>query len=304
VTSGAGTSDDRQVPAHFREVERSWRPEAVVAHDEVGPLAPTAFAALLDRPSPVDAPGAQLPPLWHWLLFPEVIPSSALGEDGHPRQSALVPPLPDRRRVFGGGRLRWHGVLRCGQRVRRVSRVADVRARVGATGPLLIVTVVHELSSNGELLVVEEQDHVYRDALETSTAPGGPAAVAPPPDDTEPRWSLTFVPDTVLLFRFSALTWNAHRIHYDRTYATEVEGHQDLVVHGPLLAMLLLEVPRRHLPHARVTDLTWRLHHPVHVDRELLVRADGPTDAGELTVRAGAPREPDAVTATVTVAQS
>jgi hydroxyacyl-ACP dehydratase HTD2-like protein with hotdog domain len=302
-----GMSDGSQPPAHFREIERSWRPEAVVAEDEVGTLAPAAFAALLDQPSAVDGPGSPLPPLWHWLLFPEVIPSAALGADGHPRQSALVPPLPNRRRVFGGGRVRWHGALRCGQRVRRVSQVSDVRTRVGATGPLLIVTVVHELSADGRVALVEAQDLVYRDASDVADASAAPTAGTAEQEAADGRdvhrWSLSITPDPVLLFRFSALTWNAHRIHYDRTYATEVEGHRDLVVHGPLLALLLLEVPRRRLPRARVTDLAWRMHRPVHVDQQVLIRADEPTDAGEVTVRAGVPGEPDAVTATVTVAE-
>jgi hydroxyacyl-ACP dehydratase HTD2-like protein with hotdog domain len=299
VDGGAGA----EVPARFRELEASWRPDEQVREDEVAALSPTAFAALLDQPTPVTEPGDPLPPLWHWLLFPEVLRSDELGADGHPRESALVPPLPNRRRVFGGGTVQWFGLLRCGDRVRRVSRVRDVRTRVGGSGPLLIVTVVHELSVSGEVRVVESQDLIYREA-DAATRPARDASRdrVPPGavlrDDPRAAWSISVEVDPVLLFRFSALTWNAHRIHYDEPYATRVEGHPGLVVHGPLLALLLLEVPRRHLASRRLDRLSWRMRRPVHARQPVLVRGAAPTAEGELALWASTDTATESVTAT------
>lgn len=312
TTHGSGSVDRptvSEVPAHLRELEASWRPDEQVREDEVAVLPPSALAALLDQPTPVAAAGDPLPPLWHWLLFPDVLRSDELGDDGHPRQSELVPPLPNRQRMFGGGRVEWPGVLRCGERVRRVSRVRDIRARLGGTGPLLIVTVVHELSVAGEVRVVESQDLVYREADAPSHEAMGPLPIgvsrrADWLDDPDAAWSLSIEPDPVLLFRFSALTWNAHRIHYDEPYATQVEGHPGLVVQGPLLALLLLEVPRRHLASQPISGLTWRMRRPVHAGERVLVQGDAPTTEGEMALWAATAAQAEAVTATATLGRS
>jgi len=225
------------LPSTFVDIERTWRPEDTVAVDVLGPAPSQGFAALLDAPAPARDGGDELPPLWHWFHFAEPHPQAALGTDGHLRDSAFLPPLPDRRRMFGGGRLEVTAPLRIGDEVERRSSLSSIRTTMGGSGPLLLTTVRHEFSVDGTRRVVEEQDIVYRRARDvgqaTRTTPGPDAAS---PGDVR----LQLDPDPVVLFRFSALTNNAHRIHYDRDYATQVEGYPGLVVHGPLLALLML----------------------------------------------------------------
>jgi 3-methylfumaryl-CoA hydratase len=292
-----------QAPEPFRRVEREWRPAPVEAGDTVTALPASAFAAILDQPSPVRGAGDVLPPLWHWFLFPSVHQQAALGPDGHPADAAFAPPLPHHRRMFGGGRVTGAEPLRCGEEVTRRSSLAAVRTRQGGSGWLLLVTVRHEFHVAGQLRLSEEQDLIYRSAKDHATAPrpaSTPATATPAgaeragPDPAAAPWSLALRPDPVLLFRFSALTWNAHRIHYDREYATGVEGHPGLVVHGPLLALLLLELPRRFAPSTVVESFSWRARRPLF-DHET-IRVQG---APGTVLLAGTDRAPGAVTGEV-----
>ncbi|SHN17766.1 FAS1-like dehydratase domain-containing protein [Cryptosporangium aurantiacum] len=289
------SSDAQAAPEAFRVAAEEWRPGPVETTDTVTALPASTFAALLDEPSPVTAAGDPLPPLWHWFLFPSVYPQSALGADGHPADAAFTPPLPERRRMFGGGRLSVTAPLRCGETVTRRSSLASVRTREGGSGWLLLVTVRHEFAVADDVRLVEEQDLVYRrpeDVVNPAVPPqpGGAVPAAP--------WQFTLTPDPVLLFRFSALTSNAHRIHYDRPYATGVEGHAGLVVHGPLLALLLLEPPRRFAPDRAVETFRWRARRPLFETDLVEVRGEPENDRAVL--RAGAGRAPDAVTGEVT----
>jgi 3-methylfumaryl-CoA hydratase len=289
-----------EAPEHFRAIERDWRPDAIVATDRVTARPASVFAALLDRPSPVRADGDPLPPLWHWFLFPPVYPSAALGEDGHPADAALTPPLRKRRRMFGGGRLEVTEPLRCGDEVVRRASVTSVRTRLGGSGWLLLVTVRHEFTVAGQLRMTEKQDLVYREPPGTTgpePAESAPAESAPTaPLVPDGPWRLDLRPDPVLLFRFSALTWNAHRIHYDRAYAMNVEGHAGLVVHGPLLALLLLELPRRFAADRTVESFSWRARRPLF-DHDVLGVTGTPADGGRRAIlAAGADRVADAVT--------
>ncbi|GAA1695633.1 MaoC family dehydratase N-terminal domain-containing protein [Fodinicola feengrottensis] len=281
-------------PEAFAAIEANWRPHPETSEDVITVKPPETFAALLDQPAPVRTAGDPLPPLWHWFFFDTIHPQATLGQDGHPANASFTPPLPHRRRMFGGGRLTVHQPLRCGDQVQRRSSLGSVRVRHGSTGWLLLVTVRHEFLVGGQLRVLEEQDLVYRDADDLRS---GPTA---PPEMTEPAergpWQLRVRPDPVLLFRFSALTHNAHRIHYDQPYATQVEGHPGLVVHGPLLALLLLELPRREAPDRTVRDFRWRACRPLF-DHQLVTVSGG--SGGELT--AGAAGAPDAVTGQVTL---
>jgi len=290
----AGSAPDT-VPAEFAAVVDGWAPPGETATDTVTLRPAHEFAALLDVPSPVERIYDALPPLWHWFLFPALHRSADLGADGHPATAAFNPPLARRRRMFGGGRLTVHTPLRVGDRVVRESRLAGVRAVRGGSGWLLVVTVGHDLSVGDDLRVREEQDLVYR---APSGAGGSPRASRSGAAAARPGgpWRLSWRPDPVALFRFSALTANAHRIHYDRPYATDVEGHGGLVVHGPLLALLMLELARRHAPEHRVTSYAWRAHAPLFDTDEVVVTGgpDGSFVAG--SERAGA-----AVTATATL---
>lgn len=188
--------------------------------------------ATLDRP-------AEAPPALalHWCLAPPAAPMSALGPDGHPARGGFLPPVPLPRRMWAGGRLALADRLRIGDAVERTSRVAAIELKEGRSGTLCFVTVEHEISTGRGRAVTERQDLVYR-----APAPGGTAAAAPAPDPAPAEWQRTLTPDAVLLFRYSALTFNGHRIHYDRRYCLEAEGYPGLVVHGPLQATLLLEL--------------------------------------------------------------
>jgi 3-methylfumaryl-CoA hydratase len=216
-----------------------------------------ALAATLDRDEPEPLPGAHIPPLAHWLYFLPAAPAREIGPDGHPRRGGFLPPVALPRRMWAGGRLHFHHALQVGDEITRTSRIAQVDAKQGRSGPLVFVTVRHEISNARGLAVSEEHDIVYRDA----PAPGAPAARALPAP-TDASFAREIVPDPVLLFRYSALTFNGHRIHYDRSYVTEVEGYPGLVVHGPLIATLLVDLLRRERPNARLTHFAFTALRP------------------------------------------
>jgi 3-methylfumaryl-CoA hydratase len=181
------------------------------------------------------------PPLRHWLHFWDPKTPADTGPDGHASTGGFLPPLPGTRRMWAGGEVEFRSPLLFDQPVTRVSEIGAVTEKAGASGPLTFVTVRHELSQDGALCVVERQDLVFREP-----APASAPRQTPPP--MEATWRREITPDPVLLFRFSALTFNSHRIHYDRDYARAVEGYAGLVVHGPLQAMLMLDLARHHLP--------------------------------------------------------
>ncbi|MFT3717554.1 MaoC family dehydratase N-terminal domain-containing protein [Pseudorhodoferax sp.] len=227
--------------------------------EDVATAAPVrALAATLDRDDAAPRPGDVLSPCWHWLYFLPVARQSQVGPDGHPQRGGFLPPVPLPRRMWAGSRIEFPAPLHVGQVLSRTSRILDVRLKEGRTGPLVFVNVRHEVRGDGQLAILEEQDIVYRDM----PAPGEPvpAGVAAPADA---QWERRIVPDPVLLFRYSALTFNGHRIHYDRQYVTEVEGYAGLVVHGPLIATLLLDLLRRQLPEARVKTFQFRAVKPL-----------------------------------------
>ncbi|HXV94351.1 MAG TPA: MaoC family dehydratase N-terminal domain-containing protein [Pseudonocardia sp.] len=272
-----------------------WAPEPVEVHHRVDPWPGDAFAALLDQPPPAPAQGDPLPPLWHWFHALDHPATAELGEDGHPAKGRFLPPVPDRRRMFAGGRLRMRAPLRVGDAVVRRSELAAVRPKEGRSGPMLFLTVRHTFSAGGEVRVVEEQDLVYRSQAAGAPRPAPAGRAAAPRSDAAPEtgpgaWRLRLRPDEAMLFRFSALTYNGHRIHYDLPYATGVEGYPGLVVHGPLLALLLLELPRRFAPDAQVTGFEYRLRRPAFAGAPV-VAAGGPDG-----LAAGPVGEPASVT--------
>lgn len=217
-----------------------------------GPVA--ALSATLDREDPPPQTGDVLPPLWHWLYFLDRHRASELGPDGHGRRGGFLPPIPLPRRMWAGSRFEFHHPLHIGDQITRETRVIDIKEKTGRSGPLVFLLVRHEISSADGLAVMEEHDIVYRDH-----GPGAPPQEAP----SGAAWERSIQPDDVLLFRYSALTFNAHRIHYDRRYATEVEGYPGLVVHGPLIATLLMDLLRRNAPAANVTRFSFRAVSPL-----------------------------------------
>ncbi|MFI9833116.1 hypothetical protein ACIHIX_36135 [Streptomyces sp. NPDC051913] len=276
----------------------SWHPEPVTETDALAPGPAAALSALLDLPGPAARRGEPLPPLWQWLYFLQWAPQRALGADGHLRDARFLPPLPHRRRMFAGGRSEITAPLRLGEPAERLSSLASVTPKRGRTGELLFVTERQEFRQNGRLCLVEEQDIVYRSGTGTGAGPHHPlildtSATAPP----EGPWQLRLHPDETLLFRFSALTANAHRIHYDTPYAREVEGYPAPVVHGPLLALLMLELVRVNAPDRVVRSLSYRLHRPAFLAEHLLV--DGVFGDPRAALRVATRREPRHATAEV-----
>jgi 3-methylfumaryl-CoA hydratase len=237
----------------------TWIGRVESVDDVLGATPVAALTATLDHPArPVPA-GTPLPPLWHWLYFLPVHRQSELGPDGHAERGGFLPPVPLPRRMWAGGRFAFHTPLRVGDAVVRTSTIEDVVPKQGRTGPLVFVTVRHEVSRRGDVTpaLVEHHDIVYR-------AEKAPGEVEPPPTaaPTGAPWQREVVPDDVLLFRYSALTFNGHRIHYDRRYVTQVEGYPGLIVHGPLLATLLLDLLARNAPDADVAAFRFRAVRP------------------------------------------
>jgi 3-methylfumaryl-CoA hydratase len=220
-------------PTNDPETLARWVGRQETAEDVIDARPARLMASLFPGMAP-PAEGEALPPLWHWLYFLEAAPLDALGRDGHPRRGGFLPPVALPRRMWAGGRLTFPRGLRIGDRAQRVSTILSVAPKQGRTGPLCFVTVRHEVTVNGAVALTEEHDIVYRE----DPAPDAPKPVppaAPPPTPAQ----ATVTPSPVMLFRYSALTFNGHRIHYDRGYATDTEGYDGLVFHGPLTATLL-----------------------------------------------------------------
>lgn len=256
---------------------RTWIGHTRSDEDLIAARHARLMAATVDHPGPGRLrDGEPLPPLWHWLYFLEGLPSGELGRDGHPARGGFLPPVPLANRMWAGGRLSFLRPLPIGARIRKTSRVLAVDHKKGRAGDLVFVTVLHELAAlSGELLVREEHDIVYKDA---SPPPAGGGE-----DRSEPlaagACSRPFAPDSTTLFRYSALTFNGHRIHYDRRYVTEVEGYPGLVVHGPLIATLLMDLLRRQAPEADVASFRFKAVRPTFDGRPLRVNGarDGHT---------------------------
>jgi len=238
---------------------KAWIGRTETVADVISATPYAALSATLDRP-PVRPPaGTPLPPLWHWLYFLPLPVQSEIGPDGHARRGDFLPPVPLPRRMWAGSQFEFRGVLRVGDSVTRTSTIESVDAKKGRTGPLVFVRVRHEVRRNDETEIAlrEFHDIVYREAAV-------PGAKAPPPVPAPAgaAWLREIVPDDVLLFRYSALTFNGHRIHYDRRYVTEVEGYPGLIVHGPLLATLLLDLLHRQNQAAEVARFAFKAIRP------------------------------------------
>ena len=214
-----------------------------------------ALSATLDWSAP---PADALPPLWHWMYFWAVSPASQIGPDGHPQRGGFLPPVTLPRRMWAGSRVSFLAPLPLGATASRTSTIRSVNVKQGKSGPLVFVTVAHEIAVNGAVVIHEEHDIVYREPPQAGDAP---AAVKLAPANAQ--WSQQIVPDPVLLFRYSALTFNGHRIHYDRSYVTEVEGYPGLIVHGPLIATLLISLIGRELPDRVIRSFTFRAVSPL-----------------------------------------
>jgi 3-methylfumaryl-CoA hydratase len=241
------------------------------SHDDLRVAWSNALHASLDFGGEAPKEGDPLPAGWHWTFFHAVEPLSALGVDGHPRPGAFLPAIDRARRMWAGGRLEIRAPLRIGERVNRRSTIHSVTEKVGASGKLRFVSVRHHLTSAAGGDVIEDQDIVYRAAAGATAfmrrASPLPAAYH------EPDVTLALQPSAVQLFRYSALTFNAHRIHYDADYARSQEGYPGVIVHGPLVATCLLELLRKHYPARMLREFTYRAHNPLILGETLQLNA-------------------------------
>jgi len=239
---------------------QAWIGRSETVRDQIGATPVKALNATLDHPAMPAEPGTPLPPLWHWLYFLPLHRQSEIGADGHAKRGGFLPPVPLPRRMWAGSQFEFRSPVRVGDAVARTSTIADVTVKDGRTGKLVFVKVRHELRCNGsaEPAIVEFHDIVYREAKRPGDVEPSPQSAA-----VGASWQRDIVPDDVLLFRYSALTFNGHRIHYDRRYVTEVEGYPGLIVHGPLIATLLLDLLRREHAAATVARFEFKAVSPL-----------------------------------------
>jgi 3-methylfumaryl-CoA hydratase len=244
----------------------AWLGRVEAAEDVIAPAQARRLAATLDASCATLVgdlrAGAPLPLLWHWIGFLPETPMSGLGPDGHPQRGGFLPPVPLERRMWAGGRLTFHGPdLVIGAPIHKRSEIVKIAEKTGGAGRMVFVTVEHRLSGPGGLAVTEEHDIVYIAMPDRFSPP------PPVPAPAAPLWREAAETGAVALFRYSACTFNGHRIHYDLDYAREAEKYPGLVVHGPLQATLILEAARRHAPGRRVARFAFRGVRPVfHFD--------------------------------------
>jgi len=274
---------------------KTWVGRSERLMDTVTPVPLAALAATLDRDEADRAPGAAIAPLRHWLYFLPIHRASEIGADGHARRGGFLPPVPLPRRMWAGGRLEFRRPVRVGDAITRDSTIARVDAKEGRTGSLVFVLVRHEISVAGEVAIVEEHDIVYRDLAR----PGDPVPTPKNARD-DATWRRDIVPDPVLLFRYSALTFNGHRIHYDWRYVTEVEGYPGLIVHGPLIATLLMDLARDHVAPREIATFSFRAVSPLF-DTAAFAVCGKPNDDGTLALWARNAKGQVAMEATATL---
>lgn len=263
---------------------KDWLGRTRREDDDVSLGAVRRLAAMLDQDPEVYRPGSPVPESWYALLFGPTTRQSQMGLDGHPRTGDdFLPPMKNMRRMFAGRRATFHRPLHIGELVERVSTVSRVESKTGRSGAFTLLTVTHEMAVDGRLAVTEEQDLVYRAAVEAPAAGGGaasrPATTQPAAEPAD--WSTSWTPDTVALFRYSALTFNAHRIHYDLPYTREVEGYPALVINGGLTALMLIETARAQLGGKAFARYDARANAPIFIGQTVTLNgrrsADGAT---------------------------
>jgi 3-methylfumaryl-CoA hydratase len=251
-----------------------------------------ALAATFDRDDPPFKDGDPVPPGWHWIFFPEAVRMSEVAADGHEKPGRFLPILPLKRRMWAANRMRFMRPLRIGEKVTRTARIAAIAPKEGGTGPLIFVTVTFTISGEAGIATEEEQTYVFRgpaDPTKPEPAPRKPPAGA--------AWRRTVTPDAVLLFRFSALTLNSHRIHYDHPYVTRDEGYPGLLVHGPLTQALLVDLLRRERPEARIESFAVRAVSPLYAGDRVTFEGMPGADGRSASLWAVAPHGGLAMTA-------
>lgn len=235
-----------------------WIGKQEVVTEVLDPQRALQFATTINKPLSCVA-GEVLPELWHWMVCVAAIPINQLGRDGHPQKGLFLPPVALPRRMWAGGRFNFSEPLTLGESITRTSTIKDIKFKAGRSGDLAFVTVSHDYTGDQGGHITEEHDIVYREDPKTEGASVNPECEV---DDTPYDWQQSYGTHPVQLMRYSALTFNGHRIHYDRDYAA-FEGYEGLVVHGPLIATYMLELVREHMPEASVSEFSFRALRPI-----------------------------------------
>ena len=263
---------------------RSWIGRSRTVEDDISLSAVRRIAGMLDQDPDLYRRGSPLPPHWFSLFFADVARQSAIGPDGHPRKGEFLPPIPLPRRMGAGRRTRIHGVLHVGDEARKIIEVAAIEPKQARTGTIVVLTMRQTVQARGETIAVDEFDAVYREAV----PPGQKSAATPPVSAPEgAAWSDPVALDAALVFRYSAVTWNAHRIHYDADFARDVEGYPGTVQNGGLTMQLILDAAMKRAP-GRLLGFTARLRRPLFVGQTISVAGAAP-DGGKVAAWAAAP---------------
>ncbi|WP_245216796.1 FAS1-like dehydratase domain-containing protein [Neoroseomonas nitratireducens] len=258
---------------------QSWVGRTRSVDDEMAAPLVRRMAALTDRTDVAWNHGAIVPGHWLCMLFDDAAPQSALGPDGHPAKGDFLPPVPLPRRMLGGRRLTYAAPVRVGDRLTRVTEIAAITPKVGRSGAIIFVMLRHTITGPSGLVATEEQDIAYLEAKRNAPAPKDPPSTVP-----NAAWREPFAPDQAMLFRYSALAFNGHRIHYDADYARDVEGYPALVVNGGVTTLFLLEAALRHAPGARIHGYDARTLQPLFCGRKGALCGDAPDAEGRRTL--------------------
>lgn len=278
-----------------------WIGRTETSEDVASRRAVARLAATLDQPLATDdLDDARLSPTGHWLQFTPSTRHSELGDDGHPRLGGFMPPLDLPRRMWAGSAIEYFSPIRVGQGLRRTTTIESITPKEGASGRLCFVVLRHDILADGVHALTDRHTIVYREAVTVDAAAGSPRRPprtgSPAPEGWE--WSATYSPDERTLFRYSALTFNSHRIHYDLPYATEVEGYPGLVVHGPLLATYVVSSFRQQHPDAEIARFAFTARSPVFAGEQLHVVGNS-TGSGTEELAVIAPGGQTAITARI-----
>jgi 3-methylfumaryl-CoA hydratase len=276
------TAENGTAELHQAASLKDWVGRSRKAEDEVYLGAVRRMAAMLDQDPGAYTHESPIPESWYVILFGPTALQSAIGPDGHASAGEFLPPLAGARRMFGGRRTRFSRPLRVGDRVERISTITRADVKHGRRGPFTLISLVHEINAASDIAVTEQQDLIFRPpATDAASSPAVGNAEVSSAVELEPEWSRAIVPDTVLLFRYSALTFNAHRIHYDLPYARDVEAYPALVMNGGLTALLLVEAARPHLAR-RIAGYDARAMRPLFVGERMTLNGRRHGDAAEL----------------------
>ena len=263
---------------------KEWIGKRENRSDSIAPETLQRFEAMMDRDPSSITEGSELPPCAHWCYFTPPVKRSDIAENGHPEQGDFQPPIDQPTRMWAGGKIEFRKPMKTGVPANRSSTITKIEEKEGKSGPLTFVEISHAISKGGTTMIIEDQQLVYRESTDKGAYP-----TREKPLDIDPDWTKSITPDVVTLFRFSALTFNAHRIHYDRDYAKNVEGYPDLVVHGPLLLVYLLDEYMKNSRNRVIRSLEYKLEGPIYLGEEINIHCGKGIDSKKSELRITGP---------------